>query len=78
MIMDSSKDGWWIILFKIFSRLRVKNSNINVFQEEFPRIGRACLLALKTRRVGESLVQYDLNTGKLIREIFLSHIIKFR
>ncbi|XP_060597915.1 DDB1- and CUL4-associated factor 17-like [Ruditapes philippinarum] len=35
-------------------------------------------MALKTRPVGVSLVQYDLNTGELIKEIFLSCRIKFR
>ncbi|XP_060586642.1 DDB1- and CUL4-associated factor 17-like [Ruditapes philippinarum] len=48
------------------------------YHEEFPTIGKACLMALKTRPVGVSLVQYDLNTGELIKEIFLSCRIKFR
>ncbi|XP_045214262.2 DDB1- and CUL4-associated factor 17-like [Mercenaria mercenaria] len=63
-----------------YNRTKLEDALIyKCYHDKFHEVdNRACLIALKAREMGESLVQYDLNTGQLIREIYLSHAVKFK
>lgn len=79
------KDGGLREMYRIpksdmYDKTKLEDALIyKCYHENFDKYdNRASLMALRSREMGESLVQYDLNTGQLVREIFLSHAVKFK